>query len=97
MVREIIIYKLKKNRNEIYWNAFINKSLPAMKEWNIQVLDYGFSMENPLIFHLIRSFNSLEHRNKSLDEFYHSDAWTKCAKNEIIESIESYKTTIFKS
>lgn len=97
MVTEIIIYKLTEDRKNIFWNAFLKKSLPKIKEWNITIINYGFSVENELIFHLIRSFNSLEHRNISLDEFYRSDDWKKGARTEIIESIESSKTTIFEN
>lgn len=97
MVTEIIIYKLKEGTKNKFWNAFLEKSLPKMKDWNINVVDYEFSVENGLIFHLIRSFNSLEHRNTSLDEFYSSDDWQKGARTEIVESIESSKTTIFES
>ncbi|EQB92723.1 NIPSNAP family protein [Elizabethkingia anophelis] len=95
MVTEIIIYKLKENTEDIYWDAFMKKSLPAMKERGINILNFGFSIENPLIFHLIRSFKSLEDRNRTLEEFYSSDEWRMGARTNIIESIESSKTTIF--
>lgn len=97
MVTEIIIYKLKEDFKNLYWSVFIEKSLPQMKKWNIEVGNYGFSIEDPLTFHLIRFFNSLEHRNDLLKRFYNSDDWQKGAKIQIVESIESYKTTLFES
>lgn len=95
MLTEIIIYKLKESMNDIYWKAFINTSLPAMKQRNINISNYGFSLEDPLIFHLIRTFDSLEHRNTLLNEFYNSEDWKFGAREEIMKSIESYKITTF--
>ena len=96
MLTEIIIYKLKESMSDAFWEAFINKSLPAMKKGKINISDYGFSLEDPLIFHLIRTFNSLEDRNTLLNEFYNSEDWKKGAREDIMKSIESYKTTTFK-
>lgn len=97
MITEIIIYTLKKDTEKTYWKAFIEQSLPQMKKWNIEVDSYGFSIENPLTFYLIRSFKSIEYKNRILEKFYNSDDWKKGARNQIIESIESYKTTVFEN
>lgn len=95
MVTEIIIYQLKVGQNQVYWNAFINQSLPLMKEWGIDVVNYGFSLENPLIFHLVRTFESLEHRNQLLDKFYASQDWQQGARSDILNSISASQTTLY--
>lgn len=95
MVTEIIIYQLHQDKREQYWDAFINQSLPAMKRWNIDVTHYGFSLDNPLIFHLIRTFESLKHRDQILNEFYQSKDWQHGARQHIIDSIDNAKTTVY--
>lgn len=97
MVTETIIYQLNKGMEDVYWNAFIEESLPAMEKWKIKVLNYGFSLEDPSVFHLIRSFNSLQQRNEILGAFYASQDWQEGPRTQIISSIASSKTTIYES
>lgn len=95
MVTEIIIYQLKEGMEDVYWNAFISASLPAMENWKIKVVNYGFSLEDPSVFHLIRSFDSLQERYETLDTFYASKDWQEGPRTQIISSIASSMTTIY--
>lgn len=97
MVTEIIIYELKKGMEQIYWQTFIEESLPLMKRWNIIVLKYGFALDNKNTFHLLRTYDSLDHRNSSQNDFYKSNDWRNGPRTKILECIENYSTTIFEN
>lgn len=46
MIIVVRIYKLKENVSEKFNKLFIEKSLPMMERWKINVVDYGFSLIN---------------------------------------------------
>jgi hypothetical protein len=97
MVTEIIIYKLKKGKEEEYWDVFENESLPMLKRWGVDVVKYGFSIDDKSSFHLIRRYKDLEHRNKSQDIFYNSSEWKDGPREKILASIDYYNKSIFES
>jgi len=69
MVTEIIIYKLKEGESENFLKVFLEESLPMMKRWNVEVLQYGFSLDDKNTVHLLRSYKSLKDRIDSQKEF----------------------------
>jgi len=95
MVTEIIIYKLKKGESENFLKVFLEESLPMMKRWNVEVLQFGFSLDDKNTFHLLRNYKSLTDRNNSQQEFYNSSEWIDGPRKIILKCIENYKTTIF--
>jgi hypothetical protein len=94
MITEIRIYKLKPGKAGEYNALFIEQSLPMMKRWNVNIVDYGFSLEEEHDFYLIRNYQSLEERQQSQDAFYGSDEWTKGPREAILSCIESYNTAV---
>ncbi len=65
MITEIRIYKLKENSSENFTEVFTEQSLPMMKRWKINVVDYGFSLIDKESFYLIRNYESVEQRKES--------------------------------
>lgn len=94
MITEIRIYKLKEEFSQNFKKVFTEQSLPMMIHWNINILDYGFSLIDKNSFYLIRSYESIEQRKESQDAFYGSDEWINGPEKEIMNSIESYNTTV---
>jgi hypothetical protein len=95
MITEIRIYKLKSNKIKEYEKLFNEQSLPMMKRWNVNVIKYGFSLDEEDSFYLIRGYNSLDHRQQSQDAFYGSDEWRKGPREAILDCIETYNTAVF--
>ena len=62
MITEIRIYKLKENTAAEFNKVFTEQSLPMMKRWKVNVVDYGFSLIDKNSFYLIRSYENLEQR-----------------------------------
>jgi hypothetical protein len=94
MVTEIRIYKLKENKAALFYKVFLEQSLPMMKRWQVNILDYGFSLIDNDSFYLIRSYESIEHRSESQNAFYGSDEWINGPEKLIMECIHTYNTSV---
>lgn len=97
MITEIRIYKLKENTSTEFFNVFTEQSLPMMKRWNVNVLDYGFSLIDKDSFYLIRNYENIEQRKESQDAFYGSDEWINGPEKQIMDCIGTYNTSIVDS
>lgn len=91
---EIRIYKLKKGTSREYKKVFTQESLPLMKRWNVNVIAYGFSLDDEETFYLIRGYKDLVDRQQSQDAFYGSDEWKLGPRETIIACIESHNVMI---
>lgn len=94
MITELRIYKLKENTASVFYQVFTKQSLPMMKRWNVNVVDYGFSLIDKDSFYLIRRYENLDHRKTSQDAFYGSDEWINGPEKQIMDCIDSYNTTV---
>lgn len=94
MITEIRIYKLKEKTSQRFNNVFTEQSLPMMKRWKIDIVDFGFSLIDKESFYLIRNYKSIEQRKESQDAFYGSDEWINGPEKEIMSCIATYNTTI---
>jgi len=65
MITEIVLYRLRPNKSEEFNKLFMEQSLPMLKHWKINVIDYGFSMETENSFYLNRNYISLRERQQS--------------------------------
>lgn len=94
MITEIRIYKLKENSSQTFNTVFTEQSLPMMKRWKIDIVDYGFSLIDEESFYLIRNYKNIEQRKESQDAFYGSDEWINGPEKEIMSCIDTYNTTV---
>ena len=94
MITEIRIYKFKENSSENFIKVFTEQSLPMMKRWKINVVDYGFSLIDKESFYLIRNYESVAQRKESQDAFYGSDEWINGPEKEIMNCIDTYNTIV---
>lgn len=97
MITEIRIYKLKENTAAAFNSVFTEQSLPMMKRWKVNVVDYGFSLVDKDSFHLIRSYESLAQRKESQEAFYGSDEWINGPEKVIMSCIDTYNTSVVDS
>ena len=94
MITEIRIYKFKENSAENFIKVFTEQSLPMMKRWKINVVDYVFSLIDKESFYLIRNYESVAQRKESQDAFYGSDEWINGPEKEIMNCIDTYNTIV---
>lgn len=97
MITEIRIYKLKENKASEFNKVFKEQSLPMMNRWNVNVIDYGFSLIDQDSFYLIRNYKSIEQRKESQDAFYGSDEWISGPEKQIMDCIDTYNTSVVDS
>ena len=93
-VLEIRSYNLKPGTRERFHQRFIQESLPLLRQFKIDVVAYGPSLHDADSYFLMRSYASLEDRERSEDEFYGSDAWKKGPREAVMADIDSYVTIV---
>ena len=91
---EIRSYNLKPRSREEFHRLVLEKSMPMLKRWKVDVVDFGPSLHDGCSYYLIRAYQSLEDRQKSQDAFYGSDEWCKGPRDAIVGLIESYTTVV---
>jgi hypothetical protein len=91
---EILTLNLKPGIRDKFHQLYITLSLPLLKKWKIEVVAHGPSLHDENSYFVIRSFKSLEDRQKSEDAFYSSDDWQKGPRTTILALIENYATIV---
>ncbi|HXF47872.1 MAG TPA: NIPSNAP family protein [Verrucomicrobiae bacterium] len=91
---EIRAYNLKPGRREEFHRLVLEKSMPMLKRWKVDVVDFGPSLHDGDSYYLIRAYQGLEDRQKSQDAFYGSEEWRKGPRNAIVGLIENHTTVV---
>ena len=91
---EIRSYNLKPGTREEFHRLFIEEAFPLLNRWNVDVVAYGPSLHDENAYYLMRSFDSLAHREQSEDAFYSSDEWRKGPREAIVSLIENYTEVV---
>ncbi len=91
---EILTLNLKPGTRDEFHQLYITESLPLQKKWKIEVVAHGPSLHDKDSYYVIRSFKSLEDRQKTEDAFYSSDDWQKGPRTAILALIENLETIV---
>jgi NIPSNAP len=89
-VIEILTLDIKPGRRAEFHKVYVAESLPLLKRWNFNVVAYGPSLHDANSYYVIRSFKSLEDRQKSEDTFYSSDDWQQGPRDSIMGFVEHF-------
>jgi len=81
---------LKPEAREKFHRLYLEKSLPLLKRWNMDVLAYGPSLHDENTYYVIRRFDSLAQREQMEDAFYGSDDWRQGPREAMVALIENY-------
>jgi ketosteroid isomerase-like protein len=93
-VVEIRSYNLKPGTREHFHRLFEREALPMLERWKVDVVAYGPSLHDRDSYYLVRSFPSVEDRQRSEDAFYGSDEWRQGPREAVLAAIESYTTVV---
>ena len=93
---EIRSYNLKPGTRERFHRLFLSDALPMLQRWKIDVVGYGPSLHDQDSYYLMRSFPSVEARERTEDAFYASDEWRQGPREAILACIESYTTVVIR-
>lgn len=81
MIVEVRSYRIKPGKRDEFINLFETRAVPAQRTYGINVIGPFLDVENPNKFVFLRSFPSLEVRERMKEAFYGSELW----KNELEE------------
>jgi heme-degrading monooxygenase HmoA len=79
MIVEVRSYRIKPGRRDEFIKLFETRAVPAQRTHGIKIIGPFLDVENPNKFVFLRSFPSLEERERMKDAFYGSELW----KNEL--------------
>ena len=79
MIVEVRSYRIKPGRRAEFIHMFETRAVPALRAHGMSVTGPFLDVENPNKFVWLRSFPSLEDRDRMKDAFYEGELW----KNEL--------------
>jgi hypothetical protein len=91
---EILMYTLKPGSGLDFHRIMREVSVPLHLKAGMDVVSYGGSLHDDDSYHLIRSYESENHRHASQDLFYSSADWKQGPRADIISRIEVTTTTV---
>jgi hypothetical protein len=91
---EIRSYNLKPGSRDQYHCLMLERALPLLQRWKVDVVAFGPSPHDDDSYYLIRAFADLAERERSEDAFYGSDEWRKGPREEILALIDAYTTIV---
>jgi hypothetical protein len=86
---EVRSYNLKRGHRDEFHRLVVEKSLPLLQKWAVDVVDFGPSPHDEDSYYLIRAYGSLAERASSHEAFYASPEWREGPRAAIIALIES--------
>jgi len=91
---EIRSYNLKPGTRNEFHRLFLEKALPLLGKWNVEVVTFGPSLHDEDSYFLVRSYGDLQDMQQSEDAFYESDDWKKGPREAILSLIVNYTTIV---
>jgi len=91
---EIRSYNLKPGHRETFHRLVVEKSLPLLKKWKVDVIDFGPSPHDEDSYYLIRAYRDLPDRQASQDAFYGSPDWRQGPRDEILPLIDTHTSIV---
>jgi len=91
---EIRSYNLLPGTRARFHELVEREGLPLLRRWKIDVVAYGPSLHDEDSYYLIRSFASLEERQRTEDAFYGSEEWRQGPREAVLAAISSYTTVV---
>ena len=90
MIVEVRSYRIKPGRLAEFICLFEARAVPALRALGMKVVGPFLDVENPNKFVWLRSFPSLEERDRLKDAFYEGDLWKNELEAIAMPMIDSY-------
>ena len=94
MIVEVRSYRIKPGHREEFIKLFETRAVPALRAHGMKVLGPLIDLENPNKFVWMRSFPSLEERDRMSKEFYGGELWKNELEAIAMRLLESYDVTL---
>ena len=90
MIVEVRSYRIKPGRRAEFIELFETRAVPALRSYGMTLLGPLLDIENPNKFGWLRSFPSLDQRERMKDAFYESELWKNELEAIAMPMLESY-------
>ena len=90
MIVEVRSYRIKPGHRQEFIKFFETRCVPALRSYGMQVLGPLLDLENPNKFVWLRSFPSLDERERMKDAFYEGKLWKEELEAIAMPMLESY-------
>ena len=90
MIVEVRSYRIKPGRREEFIRFFETRAVPAQRAHGMQIIGPLLDLENPDKFVWLRSFPSLEERDRMKNDFYEGELWKNELEQVAMPMLESY-------
>src|SRR5262245_66188526 len=93
-VVEIRSYNLKPGTRDEFHRLVLERAMPMLARWKTDVVAHGPSAHDADSYYLIRSYGTLEDRQREQDAFYGSAEWREGPRGAIMALIDSHATVV---
>ena len=90
MVVEVRSYRIKPGRRDEFIRFFETRSVPALRAHGMKILGPLLDVENPNKFVFLRSFPSMDERERMKNDFYEGDLWKNELESIAMPMLDSY-------
>jgi heme-degrading monooxygenase HmoA len=90
MVVEVRSYRIKPGRRDEFIQFFETRAVPALRSHGMKVVGPFLDLENPNKFVWLRTFPSLEERERMRTAFYEGELWKNELESIAMPMLESY-------
>jgi hypothetical protein len=90
MIVEVRSYRIKPGLREEFIRFFETRAIPALRAHGMRVVGPFLDLENPNKFAWLRTFPSLEERDRLKTAFYEGDLWKDELEAIAMPMLESY-------
>jgi hypothetical protein len=90
MIVEVRSYRIKPGHRDEFIRLFESRAVPALRQYGMKIVGPLLDVENPNKFVFLRSFPSLEERDRMKDAFYGSELWKNELERIAMPLLDSY-------
>lgn len=90
MIVEVRSYRIKPGRRDEFIRFFETRAVPAQRVHGIKIQGPLLDLENPNKFVFLRSFPSLEERERMKNAFYEGEVWKNELEAIAMPMVDSY-------
>lgn len=90
MIVEVRSYRIKPGLREEFIKLFESRAIPAQRKYGIKIVGPMIDVENPNKFVFLRSFPSLEERDRMKEAFYGGELWKNELERLAMPLLDSY-------
>ena len=87
-VIEILTLTLKPGTRDRFEHVYVTEALPLLRRWRFRVVAHGPSRHDDASYYVVRSFDSLNHREEAERAYYGSEDWRNGPRAAILAMIE---------